>query len=181
MAKFNDNLWRDLAREHGTELAQAAPAERGRARILRHPRILAGSTLALAGIGTAIGLTLTATSATPALAVTRQPDGSVLVSVNVTETTEPWVLGADRKLFDMGIDEQIMIKLARGPAAPSGPVSCIPLPDGVNPPPGPAVRVQLGTNGTQVIPASITGAGTVHLIGCEYYKTPPGGDAHLGG
>jgi hypothetical protein len=165
MTKFTDNLWRDLAREHGPALAQADRPEQGRA---RRPRVIAGSTLALAAAGTALGLGLTATSATPALAVTRQPDGSVLVKVNVEQKTQPWVQSADRKLAAMGIDEQIMVSTQPGAATVRGPVSCTPW--GKTTPPGPPVKVLLGTNGTQVIPAGITGAGTVHLSGCVYYK-----------
>jgi hypothetical protein len=178
MTKFTDNLWRDLAREHGPALTHADRPEPGWS---RRPRVIAGSTLALAAAGTALGLGLTATSATPALAVTRQPDGSVLVKVNVEETTQPWVQSADRKLAAMGIDEQILINTQPGPAPVSGPVNCIPWNDtsktlrlaspGSLTPTGPPVKVLLGTNGTQVVPAGTTGAGTVHLSRCWYYKS----------
>ena len=50
MTKFTDNLWSDLAREHGPTLARADRPEPGRAR-RRRPRVLAGSTLGLAGVG----------------------------------------------------------------------------------------------------------------------------------
>jgi hypothetical protein len=178
MTKFTDNLWRDLAREHGPALAHADRPQQGRA---RRPRVIAGSTLVLAAAGTALGLGLTATSATPALAVTRQPDGSVLVKVNVEQTTEPWVQSADRKLAAMGIDEQILVSAQPGAATVSGPVSCTPL-GGVNTPAGPPVKVLLGKDGTQVIPAGNTGAGTVHLSGCEYFKsvTPGAGNTGAG-
>jgi hypothetical protein len=176
MTKFTDNLWRDLAREHGPALAQADRREPGRS---RHPRVIAGSTLALAAAGTALGLGLTATSASPALAVTRQHDGSVLVEVNVSETTQPWVASADRKLAAMGIDEQILVSTQPGAATVSGPVSCTAL-GGVNTPAGPPVKVLLGKDGTQVIPAGNTGAGTVHLSGCQYYKTVTPGAGNTG-
>jgi hypothetical protein len=104
------------------------------------------------------------------LAVTLQHDGSVLVTVNVSESTQPWVLSADQKLAAMGIDEQIMVQTAPGAATVSGPVSCTPL-GGANTPAGPPVKVLLGTNGTQVIPSGNTGAGTVHLRSCVYYKS----------
>ena len=178
MTKFTDNLWRDLAREHGPALAQADRREPGRP---RRPRLIAGSTLALAAAGTALGLGLTATSATPALAVTRQHDGSVLVEVNVAESAQPWVLSADRKLAAMGIDEQIMVWTKPGAATVSGPVSCTPL-GGANTPAGPPVKVLLGKDGTQVIPSGNTGAGTVHLSRCEYFKsvTPGAGNTGTG-
>jgi hypothetical protein len=167
MSKFTDNLWSDLMQEHGPAIATASRPAPGRA---RRPRIIAGSTLVLAGVGTALTLALTGTSALPALAVTRQQDGSVLVTVNVAETTQPWVLSADRKLAAMGIDEQISVQTAPGAATVSGPVSCTPL-GGANTPSGPPVKVLLGANGTQVIPSGNTGAGTVHLSSCVYYKT----------
>jgi hypothetical protein len=157
----------DLAREE--RAGHANRPEPGRGRVPR-PRLFAGGTLGLAGAGAALVLALSGTSAPPAFAVTRQHDGSVLVTVNVAQTTQPWVVGADRKLAAMGIDEQIMIGTKPGPAAAGGPVSCTPL-AGVNTPAGPPVKVLLGTNGTQVIPAGNTGAGTVHLSSCVYYKS----------
>jgi hypothetical protein len=102
--------------------------------------------------------------------VTRQHDGSVLVEVNVNESTQPWVLSADRKLAAMGIDEQILVSTQPGAATVSGPVACTPL-GGVNTPAGPPVKVLLGKDGTQVIPSGNTGAGTVHLSSCLYFKT----------
>jgi hypothetical protein len=173
----------DLAREQ--QVAHASRREPGQAGgpgFLRRPRLLAGGTLGLVGIAAALLLAVTGTSAPPAFAVTRQNDGSVLVRVNVTESTEPWVLGADRKLAAMGIDEQIGIgaPLARGAASARGPLNCTPL-GGANKPPGPPVKVLLGTDGTQVIPSGNTGAGTVHLSSCVYFKSvTPGGSGNTG-
>src|SRR5215471_8153151 len=100
MAKFTENLWNDLAQEHGTALAQATRPGPGRA---RRPGLIAGGTLALAAAGTALGLGLTSTSGstgaggtgaggtaaggirkvvTAAYATTEKSDGSVLVQVN---------------------------------------------------------------------------------------------------
>jgi hypothetical protein len=166
MTKYTDQLWRDLVQEHGPALAHADRPEPGRA---RGPRVLAGSTLALAGVGVGLTVALSGTSALPALAVTRQQDGSVLVTVNV-KSTAPWVLPADRKLAAMGIDEQILISTLPGPATVKGAVSCTAL-GGVNTPPGPQVKVLMEPGGTQVIPSGNTGAGTGHL-GCVYFKTP---------
>jgi hypothetical protein len=161
----------DLAREERAARSSGTP---GQARRLR-PRVLAGSTLGLAGVGAALVLALSGSAAPPAFAVTRQDDGSVLVKVNV-DVKQAWVAGADRKLASLGIDEQIAPTYQAGTAPVSGPVTCTPL--GVaNTPAGPPVRVLLGTNGTQVVPSGTTGAGsTVHISRCVYYKTPiPGG------
>jgi hypothetical protein len=175
MTRFTDNLWSDLVREHGPDLMQADPPTPSRLSRM-HPRALAGSTLGLAGVGAALVLILGGSTAAPALAVTRANDGSVLVTVNVQETSSPWVQAADQKLAAIGADEQILVSYARGAAPTSGPVSCTAI-GGQNTPSGPPVKVLLGRDGTQTIPAGTTGAGTVHLNSCEYFKTPvPGAD-----
>jgi hypothetical protein len=161
MTKFTEHLWRDLAREHGATLAHADRPEPGRARRTR-PRVLAGSTLALAGVGAALTLALTATAGTPAYAVTKSSDGSVLVKINQIKSLPD----ANRKLTAMGIHEQITIDMASGAAAVSGPVACTPAP-GVSNLPGPPVKVLVGTNGTEVIDSGNTGAGTWHLAACQ--------------
>jgi hypothetical protein len=165
MSKFTDHLWSDLAREHGATLALADRPEPGRARRLRRPRVLAGSTLGLAGVGTALALALGAAS-TPAWAVTRSSDGSVLVQINQTKSLPD----ANRKLTAMGIHEQITIYMAAGTAAVSGPVACTPAP-GVSNLPGPPVKVLVGKDGTEVIApgtrAGNTGVGTWHVAVCN--------------
>jgi hypothetical protein len=162
MSKFTDHLWRDLAREHGATLAYADRPEPARA---RRPRVIAGSTLALAGAGTALALGLTATSSTPAFAVTRNSDGSVLVQIN-QGTNLP---AANRKLTAMGIDEQVTIYMKPGAATVSGPVTCTPA-AGASNLPGPPVKVLVGTNGTEVIASGTTGhntgVGSWHLGAC---------------
>jgi hypothetical protein len=159
MTKFTDHLWRDLAREHGATLALAERPAPGRAPLLRRPRVLAGSTLGLAGVGTALVLTLGAASTTPAYAVTTNGDGSVQVTINQNSALPQ----ANAKLTAMGIHEQVTIDMASGPAAVSGPVTCTPAP-GVS---GPPVQVLVGINGTEVIDSGNTGAGTWHLAACH--------------
>ena len=170
MTKFTDHLWRDLAREHGATLALADRPAPGRAPLLRRPRVLAGSTLGLAGVGTALVLTLGAASTTPAYAVTTNGDGSVQVTINQNSALPQ----ANAKLTAMGIHEQITIDMASGAAAVSGPVSCTPAP-GVS---GPPVQVLVGTNGTEVIDSGNTGAGTWHLAAC--HLTGDTGSANTG-
>jgi hypothetical protein len=161
MSKFTDHLWQDIAREHGPTLALADRPEPGRAPLLRRPRVLAGSTLGLAGVGAALVLALGAASSTPAYAVTTNSDGSVLVTINQNSALPQ----ANAKLTALGIHEQITIYMASGAAAVSGPVTCTPAP-GVSNLPGPPVKVLLGTNGTEVIESGNTGAGTWHLGTC---------------
>jgi len=125
MSKFTDHLWRDLVQEHGPTLAQVDRPEPGRAggRLLRRPRVLAGSTLGLAGVGAALVLALGGTAATaPAFAITTNNDGSVLVHLNYT--TDQNLPQVDAKLASMGIHENVGIQMASGPATVSGPTVC---------------------------------------------------------
>ena len=169
MTKFTDHLWRDLAREHGPALAQTARSGPGGA---RRPRVIAGSTLVLAAAGTALGLGLTATGSTPAFAVAKTSNGSVLVTINQTEALPQ----ANQKLTAMGIHEQVTIYMASGSAPVSGPVACTPEP-GVS---GPPVKVLVGTNGTQVIGSGNTGAGTWHLASCRITGDGSGNSGNTG-
>jgi len=149
MAKFTENLWNDLAQEHGAALAQATRPGPG---LARRPRVIAGSTLALAAAGTALGLGLTSTGApsrsatggmrvvTDAYTITQNSNGSVLVTINQTEALPQ----ANQKITAMGIHEQISIDMASGPAPVRGPMDCKPA-LGLS---GPPVKVLVGTNGT---------------------------------
>jgi hypothetical protein len=163
MSKFTDHLWRDLVREHGPTLAQADRPEPGRARRPR-PRVLAGSTLGLAGVGAALVLALGGSAAPPAFAITTNGDGSVLVNIKRLESLP----AANHKLTAMGIHEQVTIYMATGAAAVSGPVTCTPGPGAGLP--SPPVKVLVGTDGTEVIGAGQsggnTGEGTFHLDHC---------------
>jgi len=176
MAKFTENLWRDLAQEHGAALAQATRPDPGRA---RRTGLIAGSTLALAAAGTALGLGLTSTSGTPAgstaaggikkvvttaYTITEKSNGSVLVQINQQES----IVAADAKLSSMGFQEKVSVFPKPGAATDSGPVTCTPV-DGA--PKQPQVQVLLGTNGTEVIGSGNTGAGTWHLDSCVVFPT----------
>jgi len=173
MTKFTDRLWSELEHEHGPMLAQASRPGRSR---VRRPRIIAGGTLAVAGAGVALALGLTATSSTPAFAVTRSASGSVLVSINLDSNLPQ----ANAKLTAMGIDEQVIIYMASGPATTSGPVTCTPA-KGVS---GPPVQVLVGTNGTEVIAPGATvgntGEGTWHLNSCTAVATGSGNSGNTG-
>jgi hypothetical protein len=159
LQRFGDHLNRAAQRELST------PSRPVRARVRRsRPRLLAASTLGLAGVGAALVLALSGSAAPPAFAVTRSSDGSVLVQLNYnTDQNLPQV---NRKLTELGTHEQITIYMASGPAAVSGPVSCTPAPSASGPP----VKVLVGTNGTEVIAsgqsAGNTAEGTFHLNHC---------------
>ncbi len=161
----------DLAREERAA-GSDQPASR-RARILRRPRVLAGSTLGLAGVGAALVLVLGGTAATaPAYAITRSGDGSVVVNMKFFSAES--IPAINRKLTAMGVDEQILTTWqAFGPARISGPVNCTPWRGAKLP--GPPVKVLLGANGTQVVGAGQspdnTGEGTFHVTQCFLIKT----------
>lgn len=164
MTKFTDDLWRDLVQEHGPTVAHAQRSEPGRARRLR-PRVLAGSTLGLVGVGAALVLALGGSATTsPAYAVTTNSNGSVTVQINRTSS----IVAANNKLAAMGIHEQFGIDMASGPAPVSGAVKCQPKPgESVS---GPTVKVLVGKDGTEVIRPGTTGGntgvGSFHLAAC---------------
>jgi hypothetical protein len=163
MSKFTDHLWSDLVREHGATLAQADRPEPARARVLRRPRILAGSSLGLAGIGAALVLILGGSAAPAAFAITTQSDGSVQVQLSYTNANLPQV---NQKLASMGTGEAITIWMAPGSATAPGPVTCA-RGAGVS---GPKVTVLVGSNGTEVIGPGQSGGntaeGSFHLVRC---------------
>ena len=163
----------DLAREH--QAAQATRPERRRAGgtgVLRRPRLLAGGTLGLAGVGAALVLALGGTAATtPAFAITTSSDGSVLVHLNYTSDQNlPQV---DAKLASMGIHEQVGIRMAPGAATVSGAVICAQGPGAKTP-----VSVLVGANGTETIAggqsAGNTAEGSFHLVSCSTSDTGSG-------
>ena len=184
MTKFTDNLWRDLAREHGAALTHT---DRPRPGLTRRPGVIAVSTLVLAVGGMALGLGLTSTSGstaagstptgttvtggttkvvTTAYTITESSNGSVLVQVNQKQS----IVAADAKLSSMGIDEKVSVFPKPGAATVSGPVTCTPV-DGASK--QDQVQVLLGTNGTEVIAPGTTGdntgVGTWHLASCVVF------------
>lgn len=146
-------------RERGGDAAVATRARRTR----RRPRILAGSTLALAGVGAALLLALSGSAAPPAFAITRSANGSVLVKLNYnTNQNLPQV---NRKLAAMGLHEAVTIYMASGAASVSGPVTCTQGPGATTP-----LKVLVGTDGTETIAsgqaAGNTAEGSFHLDHC---------------
>ena len=173
MTRFTENLWDDLVREHGVTLAYGDRPEPGRAAVFKRPRVLAGSTLALAGGSTAIALALSAAGSTPAFAVTTNANGSVLVTISEKQN----IVQANAKLTAMGLHEQFDIYMASGPATTPGAVTCTREP-GVS---GPPLKVLLDKDGTEVIKpgttAGNTGVGTWHIRSCKVFApgdTGPG-------
>ena len=98
MSKFKERLWRDLEREHGSELAQINRPAAGRPRYAR-PRLLAGTTVGFAVIATAIVLFLSAASTPAAFAVSGNSDGTVSVELRRIAG----IKGANAKLESLGV------------------------------------------------------------------------------
>ena len=173
LERFGEELSRAAHRELSNHSGQA------RARTRRpRPRLLAASTLGLAGVGAALVLVLGGSAAPPAFAITRASDGSVLVEFNYAGPRT--LLDVDGTLVAK-YHETILVNQASGPATIKGPVHCAPTPDPEgNLPSGPAVRVLLGDDGTGVIPAGDTGAGTVHLTSCNAYVSYPNSNTGAG-
>ncbi len=165
-------LFARIVAEPGDPRSVEAPTERSsrsHGRKVRpwrraRPRVFAGGTLGLAGLGAALLLALGGSAAPPAFAITTNDNGSVLVNIN-RDTALP---AANGKLTAMGIHEQVTIYMAPGPAAVNGAVNCTPGPGAGLP--RPPVKVLVGTDGTEVIGASQsgdnTGEGTFHLARC---------------
>jgi hypothetical protein len=145
MTNYNDKLWREIMDQHGDTLDQAEwpPRREGGARFLRRPRVLAGGSLGLVGIGAGLLLALTAGGAaapTQAFAITEHHDGSVLVQLNSQED-----LGqANQKLAAMGINEQIVLMPNPHPTASRGVENCTAAPGASAP--DPAIRLSVITN-----------------------------------
>jgi uncharacterized membrane protein YgcG len=103
MSKFEDRLWRDLVRRYGADLAEMTTPASRRARRAR-PRLLAGTSVALAGIGTVAALLLSAASSPPAFAVSRNADGTYTVSLQKLAA----IHGANAKLAALGIRARLV-------------------------------------------------------------------------
>src|SRR5580700_6041315 len=97
MSKFEDHLWAEFVREHGNAVAQmSTPTPR---HVWRGPRLVAGTSLGLAGVVAAVALVLGATTTTPAFAVTRNHDGTFTISIRGSSG----IAGANAKLDRLGI------------------------------------------------------------------------------
>lgn len=166
MTKYTDNLWQDLVRAHGAQVARPDRPATARARVRRRSSVLGASTLGAAGL--AVGIVL-AMGGTPAYAVTTNGNG-VLVKLNQLSAL-PQV---NAKLAAMGTHEQISIQMAAGAATADGPVACGTAGGSSQGGAVVPVKVLVGSNGTEVIPSGNTGAGTWHLAECTIYGASTG-------
>jgi hypothetical protein len=102
MSEFEDNLWLEVVREHGDELARAGRAVRQHRRAIR-PHLLAGTAVGLAAMATAVALLLGPSTSPPAFAVTRNPNGTVTVHLMRLSG----IAGVNERLAAMGVRAQI--------------------------------------------------------------------------
>jgi hypothetical protein len=119
MTKFEDQLFDDLMREHGSTLADTRPHAAPIRRVAtRRTLLAAGAGCAAAG---AIAGTLVASGGTPrtalgtpaAYAVTKNPDGTVTLAVYKTSG----FAGANARLRQLGSDQVVIVPV--GPGCPS--------------------------------------------------------------
>lgn len=103
MSKLEDRLWREIVRRHGADLAQQARPAATRARRAR-PRVLAGTSVALAVVGATLALVLSAASSPPAFAVSRNTDGTYTVSLQKLAA----IHGANARLAALGIRARLV-------------------------------------------------------------------------
>jgi hypothetical protein len=138
LEELGDRLERSTAADLRSELRTPGAAT-ARAR-RRRSRLLASSSLGLAGIGAGVLIVLSGTAATsPAFAIT-QHDGSVLVQLSSQED----IAQANQKLAAMGINEQFTLYSNPEPTTASGPENCTAGPGaGV---PNPPVEVVVNTD-----------------------------------
>ena len=108
MSKFEDHLWREFVREHGNALAQmSTPTAK---RVWRGPRLVAGISLGLAGVGVAVALVLGATATSPAFAVISNHDGTVTISIERASG----IVGANARLHQLGVRAKVMQQVPAG-------------------------------------------------------------------
>jgi hypothetical protein len=101
------------SRAHGRDVEQAGRLRARHSRL--RPRVLAGGSLSLVGIGATVALVLGAASTSPAFAVTRHHDGTVTVWVK----RSGGIAGANARLHQLGIRAMVL---------PQAPASCTDLP-----------------------------------------------------
>lgn len=174
LSEFEDNLWLEVVREHGDELARTRRPVHKHRRATR-PQLLAGTTVGLAAAATAAVLLLGASTSPPAFAVTRNPNGTV--TVNLMRTSG--IAGANEKLAAMGVRAQIAVDTKTPPklVCPGGTAPTITF-DPASIPSGEEVVIapdQPGAdNATAVKGGGNTGAGAT-VGGNHVVRLLPGG------
>jgi hypothetical protein len=118
MTKFEDRLFHELMRDHGTELSAQQAARKTRA--IARPVWLSSGVIAAAG-ASAVGLVMFGSGATPAFAVTQNDNGTATIALHQMSG----ITGANAKLHSLG-DNVIIVPVRPG----CEPISSLPLPPG---------------------------------------------------
>jgi hypothetical protein len=113
MSTFEDRLWTYLAAEHAAEevTSRSTGAQASlRSRVVqarRRPMVMTASALAvIAAVAAAVVLLVVGTASTqPAYALTRNPDGSITVTINDLQTAIPEL---NARFKAMGVDETVI-------------------------------------------------------------------------
>jgi hypothetical protein len=130
----------------------------------KRSRYLASSSLGLAGVGAAVLIALSGTSATtPAFAITRHDNGTILVQLNRQED----IAQANQKLAAMGINEQITLYMNPNPTTATGADTCTPGPGAGTP--DPPISVVVNTDNADN--TGTTGA-VACVVGPHTYSGP---------
>jgi hypothetical protein len=148
-------------------LTSSATIQRARSarRWTARPRIVAGGSLGLAGVATGLVLAFSGSTAPPAFAITKNGDGSLLVHLYDISAVPAVV----QQLDALDFQGTLGVGINRGPATVPGPITCS------TEDPGQQVEMLLGSNGTDVVPAGMQGAGPWHLVQCEIGSRGPNG------
>ena len=110
---FEDRLWRDLVRDHGAHLA--TPRRISSTTRNRRPLLLGGGAVSVAGAATVLALVLTATTSTPAYAVSNNSDGTITVTIHDIAG----VAGANAQLARLGVRARAVPAVVNCPTAVS--------------------------------------------------------------
>lgn len=150
----------------------AAPATIGKAHLARRrttrPRIIAGSSVGLAGVAAGLVLAFSGSTAPPAFAITQKDDGSLLVHLYHVSALK----AAEQQINAMHIQGTLVVGIEPGPATVRGPIKCSTGDQGQQ------VEMLLGSDGTDVVPAGTRGAGPWHLGLCSI--APGNGGSNTG-
>lgn len=110
MIKFDDQLYDDLMREHGAALARVTPRPvPPPPRVTPRRAVLAGGGF-LAAAGVIAGTLVTAGSASPAYAVTKNPDGTLSLAVYQASGFGP----ANTRLRQLGDGKVVVVPVRPG-------------------------------------------------------------------
>lgn len=170
-ANNHDALFAQTVAEPGDPRLDG-PTTTGKTRSARRwttrPRILAGGSLGLAGLAAGLVLAFSGSTAPPAFAITHNADGSLLVHLYHVSALS----AAEQQIETMDIQGTLVVGIEPGPAPVPGPITCSTADQGQQ------VEMLLGSDGTDVVPAGVRGAGPWHLGLCSI--APGNGGSNTG-